>query len=114
MSTKLIDAVDLVKGVLTSDSITDVGDLVLDVELTVPAPNDGILIKLKAKEGNNNYKDISDEGDINIFWVVGGKTGLRKNIVGINTENLILELTSPSGVSGKVTVEYTKTTNPNT
>ena len=114
MSTKLFDETDLTEGVMTSSAIASVGDIVLDIDLSVEPPTNGILVKVKAREGSNTYKDLSDNEDVGISWLLKGNKGFRKNISGINSESIIVELTNPKGVSGKITLEYTKTTNTNT
>jgi hypothetical protein len=114
MATKLWTSEALVAGTMVSGAITSVGDIVIDIELSEPAPiAEGILVKVKAKEGDNNYKDVVDTNDDSILWLIRGIKGIRKNLVGVNAENVVIELVNPNDVSGEITVEYTKTENPN-
>ena len=114
MSTKLFNDADLTPGLMASSAISSVGDIVLDIDLSVDPPKNGILVRVKAREGSNTYKSLSDNEDVDISWVLKGSRGFRKNITGINSESVVVELTNPTDVSGKITLEYTKTTNPNT
>lgn len=52
---------------MTSAPLAGVGDIVLDMDLTVPAPQQGVLVKVKAREGSNAYKEIDDTNDVAIF-----------------------------------------------
>lgn len=115
MATKLLDDVTLPVGIYTTDPITSVGNLSFTIDLTEVPPKEGIFVTLKAKEGDGGYDRIYEPDDKEVFWIISdGKKVLRKGVIGVNTESLVFEFSTPTGYSGNITLNYTKTDNPNT
>lgn len=115
MATKIFTNEALVSGTLESTEITDVGDLVLDVQLSAGLPQGKSLkYEVKAKEGSNDYKNILNEKGEQIAVSTSGSSGFRLNIKGVDSESAKLFIIVPETYTGTtVTVEATKSTNPN-
>ena len=113
MSTTLFNAEALVAGTtMASAEVTDVGDLVLDVDLAsiVNTKHLGIEFILKGHLGTNSYKVITLE-DAPLFKKVIYHDGFCQNIRGVDKEYMKLYVTVPPGVTGTMTVVYNKTAN---
>lgn len=113
MATKIFDAYDLSSGSGYSSELTDVGDLVLDCETSVAIGNgDSITFEVHAHEGSNSYKPVSDGEGSAIKYSYGG-TGRRINIKGVDSEFVKVYVNVGNGLTGTLTVETTKSENPN-
>jgi hypothetical protein len=116
MSTIIFNAEALVAGELISDELTDVGDLVLDVELSA-AQTQGLSLDfvLKGVEGANTiYKPITGEYGQAMTFSLSGQGSIRVPLVGVNCESVKLYLNVPTGATGTITVESTQSANTNT
>lgn len=118
MATKIFDAEALVAGTtLMSAAIDDVGNLVIDVEISGMAPEiKSVSCLLTGKEdAAGTYKPItSGEGSDAIIFQRSASASFRQSIAGVDANFSQLEVTVPSGVtSGSITAWDTKTTNPN-
>lgn len=118
MSTKLFNAEALVAGTtIVSDAITDVGDLVIDVDFAslVIRPHQQIEFIIQVHEGSNAYKPIGIPENNKVSRVDIYKrladSGFRDVIRGIDTENLKVYVKVPAGTTGTMTLEYNKTAN---
>lgn len=118
MSTKLFNAKALVAGTtIVSDAITDVGDLVIDVDFAslVIRPHQQIEFIIQVHEGSNAYKPIGIPENNKVSRVDIYKrladSGFRDVIRGIDTENLKVYVKVPAGTTGTMTLEYNKTAN---
>lgn len=115
MATTLFNAAALVAGtVMASAEITDVGNLVIDVDLAsiVNRNHNGIEFILKAHEGSNSYKVLRrDSEEEEIIKRICYEDGFRDVIYGVDSEKVKLYVKVPAGVTGTMTVVYNKTVN---
>ncbi len=113
MATALFTAEPLIEGTtMASAEITDVGDIVIDVDLAniVNSGQKELEFLLKVHEGTNSYKALTDNDDRIIQWKTR-ESSFRKKIEGIDTEKAKLYVNVPAGYSGNMTVVYNKTAN---
>lgn len=104
----------LVAGTMQSAELTDVGDLVIDAELSqVQTQGLSFTYRIIAKEaGMTRYKPVSGEKQIAITASRSGNGDYRESIVAVNAASVYLEIDVPAGAAGTVTAKATHSANP--
>ncbi len=111
MATKILTAHDLADGDVFSAELTDVGDLVIDVEVTASSDTKKVEYTVLAKEGDNGYKPVrmGDEEMKPVQFQTYGNMGKRLKIAGIDSENVKIQVNTEPESTGLLTIEVLTT-----